>query len=246
MASEGVPAAEIVGAVLGIEIPVEIDRRDLADHAGEEHLLDRPGGRREAVVEADVDAPAGAALRVEDARHISAVVAIGFSVSTSTPASSAATIRSACVSSRVQTISVWGGSRPASLPCRRRSAFVPIAVRARSSLSEFVSDVPTTRSSAGNWRGALGPRSRRRGGRCRPGRPVASALLPARRTPLRWLGCNQLDTCLQRFLKGEAAAPPSLLGEVDRQADRGWSRKVARSLPPLFASPPSPSTGHQR
>ena len=29
----GVPAAEIVGAVLDVEIPVEIDRGDLADHA---------------------------------------------------------------------------------------------------------------------------------------------------------------------------------------------------------------------
>ena len=29
----GVPAAEVVGAVLGVEIPVEIDRGDLADRA---------------------------------------------------------------------------------------------------------------------------------------------------------------------------------------------------------------------
>ena len=37
---EGMPAAKIVGAVLDIEIPVEIDRGDLADHAREEQLLD--------------------------------------------------------------------------------------------------------------------------------------------------------------------------------------------------------------
>ena len=40
MREDGVPAAKIIGAVLGIEIPVEIDRGDLADRAGDEQLLD--------------------------------------------------------------------------------------------------------------------------------------------------------------------------------------------------------------
>jgi hypothetical protein len=60
------PAAEIVGAVLGVQIPVEIDRGHLADDARQKRLLDHFGGRREPVVEPDVDATAGAALRVED------------------------------------------------------------------------------------------------------------------------------------------------------------------------------------
>src|SRR5260221_1140913 len=63
----GMPAAEIIGAVAGIEIPVEIDRGDLADDAGAQQLLDPHGGRRIAVVERDVDATAGARLGIEDA-----------------------------------------------------------------------------------------------------------------------------------------------------------------------------------
>ena len=67
---DGVPAAKIVGAVLRIEIPVEVDRDDLADRAGDQQLLDALRGRRIAIVEGDVDAPAGAALRFEDAAAV--------------------------------------------------------------------------------------------------------------------------------------------------------------------------------
>ena len=72
---------------------MEIDRYDVADRARAQQLLDGARGRREAVVEGDIDAPAGAALGIEDAwAPFSAVVAIGFSVMTSTPVSSAATM----------------------------------------------------------------------------------------------------------------------------------------------------------
>ena len=93
------PAAEIVGAVLDVEIPVEIDRDDLADHAPQSsNSLICARGRREAIVEGDIDAPAGARARRRGcAGTFRAVVAIGFSVTTSTPASSAATMcRHAC------------------------------------------------------------------------------------------------------------------------------------------------------
>ena len=66
MGHEGVPAAEVVGAVLDIEIPVEVHRNHVADRAGQQHLLDRSGCRREAVVEAHIDASARAALGFEN------------------------------------------------------------------------------------------------------------------------------------------------------------------------------------
>ena len=66
MRRQRVPAAEIVGAVLDVEIPVEIDRGDVADDTRQQQFLDGAGGRREAVVEGDVDAPPGAALGIED------------------------------------------------------------------------------------------------------------------------------------------------------------------------------------
>ena len=88
----GVPAAEVIGAVLHVEVPMEIDRYDVADRARAQQFLDGARGRREAVVECNIDTPAGAALGIEDACALLAVVAIGFSVMTSTPVSSAATM----------------------------------------------------------------------------------------------------------------------------------------------------------
>ena len=63
----GVPATEVVGAVHGIEVPVEVDRGDLADPPRGQQLADLPRGRREAVVERHVDPPPGPRLGVEDA-----------------------------------------------------------------------------------------------------------------------------------------------------------------------------------
>ena len=67
IAAVGMPAAEVVGAVAGIEIPVEVGRAHLADPARRQQLADLPRGRREAVVEGDVDPPPGARLGREDA-----------------------------------------------------------------------------------------------------------------------------------------------------------------------------------
>ena len=63
----GVPAAEIVGAMLGVEIPMEIDRGHGAHRLLAQQLLDAGGGGREAIVESHVDGPAGACLGFEDA-----------------------------------------------------------------------------------------------------------------------------------------------------------------------------------
>jgi len=57
----GMPAAEVVGAVLGVQIPVEVDRGDPADFAGIEQFLDLRSRRRIAIVEGHVD-PATRAL----------------------------------------------------------------------------------------------------------------------------------------------------------------------------------------
>ena len=65
-----VPAAKVIGPMLHIEIPVEVDRRDLADHTREDRLLDLLCRRRVAVVEADIDAPAGPRFGREDAAAV--------------------------------------------------------------------------------------------------------------------------------------------------------------------------------
>ena len=66
----GVPAAEIVGAMPRVEIPVEIDRGDIADHLLEQQFLDARSGGGVAIIEGDVDAPAGAALGFHDALRL--------------------------------------------------------------------------------------------------------------------------------------------------------------------------------
>src|SRR5690349_18388785 len=63
----GMPAAEVIGTVLDIEVPVEIDRDDLADGTREQQLLDPLRSRRAAVVEGNVEPPACALLGVENA-----------------------------------------------------------------------------------------------------------------------------------------------------------------------------------
>ncbi len=86
---ERVPAAEIVGTVDDIEIPVEVDRNDLADGVADQQFVDRARRRREAVVEGDIDTPPRAALGIEDLPARLGPVASGLSLITSTPASSA-------------------------------------------------------------------------------------------------------------------------------------------------------------
>ena len=61
----GMPAAEVVRAVRGVEVPREIDGRDLADLARHEEFLDLLVLGRVAVVERDHDLLAGALLGVE-------------------------------------------------------------------------------------------------------------------------------------------------------------------------------------
>ena len=75
MRHESMPAAEVVGAVNDVEIPVKVNGDDLANNAGQQHLLDRPGGRRETIVESDIDTPAGRIYRIR--RHLA--VFMGFS-----------------------------------------------------------------------------------------------------------------------------------------------------------------------
>src|SRR5204863_484036 len=48
-----VPAAEVVGAVAGVEEPLEVDGEDAADRAGLEQLLDSAVARGVAEVEGD-------------------------------------------------------------------------------------------------------------------------------------------------------------------------------------------------
>ncbi|MNZ69726.1 hypothetical protein D3C78_880360 [compost metagenome] len=63
MFGKGVPAAEIIRAVLVIEIPVKIDRGDGADCTLVDKLLDACGGGRETIVEGDVHTAAAFRLR---------------------------------------------------------------------------------------------------------------------------------------------------------------------------------------
>ena len=61
------PAAEVVGAVAGVEQPVEVHREHLADDAGHEQVLDLGARRRVAVVEGDPHVRPVLLLRVDDA-----------------------------------------------------------------------------------------------------------------------------------------------------------------------------------
>ena len=61
-----VPAAEVVGAVADVEIPVEVDRADRAELVRREDLLDLDVLRREPIVEADGDLALVALLGFED------------------------------------------------------------------------------------------------------------------------------------------------------------------------------------
>ena len=62
----GVPAAEVIGAVDGVEQPGEVDRDDVADLARHQELLDLGARRGIAVVEGDTDLAAGALDGVDD------------------------------------------------------------------------------------------------------------------------------------------------------------------------------------
>src|SRR5690606_23674239 len=111
-----VPAAEVVGAVRGVQQPLEVHRGDLADAARREELAQRAVARRVAVVERHDHRAAGArgewpwltATTTERpvrstasaiARTPSTVVVSGFSTTASAPPSSTATTWSACVAS---------------------------------------------------------------------------------------------------------------------------------------------------
>jgi hypothetical protein len=64
-----VPAAEVVGAVGGVEQPLEVHRGDVTDLPGGDEGLERAVARGVAVVEGHQHVPAGALDRVRDATH---------------------------------------------------------------------------------------------------------------------------------------------------------------------------------
>ncbi len=63
--AQTVPAPEVIGAVAGVEVPGEVDARDLADLAREQGLLDLLVLGRVAVVEGHADLAPRSLLRVE-------------------------------------------------------------------------------------------------------------------------------------------------------------------------------------
>lgn len=102
------PPPEIVCAVYGIQEPLKVDRFDIANLATRNELFDFPVCRVVTVVEQDLAGPVGTLDGVEDLAtlvHIPTVscirgrtyVAMGFSVSTLIPFSSAGMMYWSCV-----------------------------------------------------------------------------------------------------------------------------------------------------
>src|SRR6185503_15281615 len=90
---EAVPAPEVVGAVMDVEIPVEIDRDDAADLAAEQQFLDLLccGGYRMLNVTTIFRRFRFSASST--AWHCVSSITMGFSVITSIPRSSALTMK---------------------------------------------------------------------------------------------------------------------------------------------------------
>ena len=76
--SQAVPAAEVAGAVVGVEHPVEVGGDDVADGAFLEELFDLGHVRAPAVVEADDDLVFGVSFGVEDGLALVFVGGHGF------------------------------------------------------------------------------------------------------------------------------------------------------------------------
>lgn len=60
------PAAKIIGAVLGIQQPFKMNREDLANSTGRQQLADFAVMRRVAIIESDASLPAGAPDSVQN------------------------------------------------------------------------------------------------------------------------------------------------------------------------------------
>ena len=143
--AQPVPAAEVVGAVAGVEIPGEVDRRDAADLARHDQFLDLLVLGRVAVVERHDDRLAGGSLGVEHRlRTASRRSIIGFSVMTLTPRLSALTMQSPWKASTVVTIRCVGFAL-SSISSRLVNVgqFTPMRFFATSTRSGLMSQRPT-------------------------------------------------------------------------------------------------------